>query len=119
MSVTLRFVALLSLAALASALCTSPILCPARPMQRGDAIKVDFSTAGDAVNGGVLTIGESGGDSAFRPGRILVTGSIGASTGTLDTGYTGVRAFDEVAIRVGGHLRQMGHHDDLGEPGQS
>ena len=50
------------------------------------------------VNGGVLSIGESGGDGAFRPGRILVTGAIGASTGTLDTGYTGIRAFDEVNL---------------------
>ena len=52
------------------------------------------------VNGGALTIGESGGDSAFRPGRILVTGSIGAATGSLDAGYTGVRAFDEVNLNA-------------------
>jgi filamentous hemagglutinin family protein len=53
-----------------------------------------------SVSGGVLTIGESAADALFRPGRILVTGAIGASMGSPATGYSGVRAFDEVSLNA-------------------
>lgn len=53
------------------------------------------------VSGGVLTIGEPSGSPTYRPGRILVTGSIGIATGSLDSGYSGVRAFDAVNLFAG------------------
>jgi len=51
-------------------------------------------------SGGVLTIGDKANNSGFQSGRILLSGSIGASTGSPDQGFTGVRAFDEVDLNA-------------------
>jgi filamentous hemagglutinin family protein len=52
------------------------------------------------VTGGVVTIGEAAADSPWRPARILVTGSVGASQGSQDDGYSDVRAFNEVNLNA-------------------
>ncbi|MBX3486157.1 filamentous hemagglutinin N-terminal domain-containing protein [Phenylobacterium sp.] len=52
------------------------------------------------VSGGVVTIGEPAPDSPWRPARILVTGSVGASQGSQETGYSNVRAFNEVNLNA-------------------
>ncbi|MBL8555070.1 MAG: filamentous hemagglutinin N-terminal domain-containing protein [Phenylobacterium sp.] len=52
------------------------------------------------VTGGVVTIGEADPDSPWRPARILVTGSVGASQGSQETGYSDVRAFNEVNLNA-------------------
>ncbi|MCC7267792.1 MAG: filamentous hemagglutinin N-terminal domain-containing protein [Caulobacteraceae bacterium] len=48
------------------------------------------------ASGGVLNIGSS--DAAWRPRRILVSGSIGAASGSPQAGFTGVRAFGQVNL---------------------
>ena len=63
----------------------------------------DISVTGvlaPTVSGGVLTLGEAAAGSAFQPGRILLSGAIGASTGSPDEGFTNVRAFDEVGLNA-------------------
>jgi hypothetical protein len=47
------------------------------------------------ANGGTLKIGDTG---AFAPSRILISGSVGSSSGSADTGYSGIRAFDSVGL---------------------
>jgi filamentous hemagglutinin family protein len=51
------------------------------------------------VSGGTLTVGDTA-TTGFAPGRILLSGSIGFSTGSPDAGFTGVRAFDEVGLNA-------------------
>lgn len=57
-------------------------------------------TLAPGVTGGVVTIGEAAADSPWRPARILVTGAVGFSLGSPDTGYTDVRAFDQVNMNA-------------------
>ncbi|MDB5425451.1 MAG: hypothetical protein JWQ29_2867, partial [Phenylobacterium sp.] len=57
-------------------------------------------TLAPTVSGGVLTLGDTSTGSVFQPGRILLSGSIGVSTGSPDQGFTGVRAFNEVALNA-------------------
>jgi hypothetical protein len=52
------------------------------------------------VTGGALAIGDAQSGSAWRPGRVLVSGSIGASSGSPAAGVTGVRAFDTVQLEA-------------------
>jgi len=51
-------------------------------------------------SGGVLTVGDRSSSSGFQSGRILLSGSIGVSTGSPDQGFTGVRAFNEVGLNA-------------------
>jgi hypothetical protein len=53
------------------------------------------------VDGGIVTIGEAMVGAPFRPGRILVTGSIGAARGSQVSGYQDIRAFDQVNLNAG------------------
>ncbi len=57
-------------------------------------------TLAPITDGGVLTIGESGLQSPWRPGRILVTGAIGFSRGSPATDYTDVQPFNEVNLNA-------------------
>jgi hypothetical protein len=50
-----------------------------------------------SVNGGTLAVGDAS-VSGFQPGRILVSGQIGLSTGNAQSGFTGVRAFNDVSL---------------------
>jgi hypothetical protein len=50
------------------------------------------------VTGGALAIGGTSAGDTFQPGRIVVTGSIGVSSGNAQTGFTGVRAFNQVSL---------------------
>lgn len=52
------------------------------------------------TGGGVLTIGEADPASPWRPGRILVTGAIGYSTGSPASGFSDLRPFDEVNLNA-------------------
>jgi filamentous hemagglutinin family protein len=52
------------------------------------------------ADGGTLTIGDAAPDGAFRPQRILVSGAIGAASGTPESGFSNVRAFDAVTLNA-------------------
>jgi filamentous hemagglutinin family protein len=53
------------------------------------------------VDGGIVTIGEAMVGAPFRPGRILVTGSIGIARGSQISGYQDVRTFNQVNLNAG------------------
>ncbi|HYD44700.1 MAG TPA: filamentous hemagglutinin N-terminal domain-containing protein [Phenylobacterium sp.] len=52
------------------------------------------------ASGGELRIGMDDAVSAWRPRRILVSGSIGAASGSPQAGFTGVRAFGSVRLNA-------------------
>lgn len=55
-------------------------------------------TVAPTASGGILRIGDAT-DLSWRPGSILVSGSLGAATFTNNgASYTGIRAFDEVRL---------------------
>lgn len=63
----------------------------------GNAANVQ-GTVAPTTNGGVLRIGDAT-DLAWRPGSILVSGSLGEATFTNNgASYTGIRAFDDVRL---------------------
>jgi filamentous hemagglutinin family protein len=56
-------------------------------------------TIAPVASGGSLLVGDPN-DASFRPGRILVSGAIGSSSGASDTGFTNVRSFNTVALNA-------------------
>jgi hypothetical protein len=57
------------------------------------------------VSGGIVTVGDASPDGGFQPGRITLSGSIGAAKGsTAGTGFIDVHALSETHLNAGNEI---------------